>query len=208
MSENKKPNVNVEDAKKKAKGILGYFKHLVKDPIRTVPEAKARWKEVGTFALISLGVTVIPAVVSGIIMDVTKDYDNIISKILNIPTTIGAVGVLFSLFLIFVLIKISSLLKLRECKNCKEQITYGDNIKYEVLREWEKKEVSTNNSGTTHVRRTEMVEVMINCVCQKCGTPKQLKQEFRLAGYYDGNLRYSYKLDDLVKGFFTGEHIQ
>ena len=194
IGENKmdKKKVSVEDAKNKAKGFLGYIKHLLKDPVKTVPEAKARWKEVLTFALISLGVTVIPAVISGIVMKMTKDYDNIISKILNIPTMIGVVGVLFSLFLIFVLLKITAVVKLRECKNCKEQITYGDNVTYKVLREWVKKEVSSNN-GTTHVRQTEMAEVEIYCTCQNCGTLKQFKKEFRLAHYYDGSLKYSYK---------------
>lgn len=209
IGENKmdKKKISVEDAKNKATGFLGYIKHLVKDPVKTLPEAKARWKEVLTFALISLGVTVIPAVISGIVMTMTKDFDNIISKILNIPTMIGGVGVLFSLFLIFVLLKITAVVKLRECKNCKEQITYGDNVTYKVLREWVKKEVSSNN-GTTHVKQTEMAEVEIYCTCQNCGTLKQFKQEFRLAHYYDGSLKYSYELDDLVKGFFTGEHIQ
>ena len=52
-----KKKFSVEDVKKKATGFWGYIKHLVKDPVKTVPEAKARWKEVLTFALISFGVT-------------------------------------------------------------------------------------------------------------------------------------------------------
>ena len=208
MSENKKPELNVEDAKKKAKGILGYFKHLVKDPVKTVPEAKARWKEIGIFAASSLALTVVSGVLIAIVDKISKGEENIITKIVGIPSIIGGAGILFSLFLALVLLKITSVLKRRECKNCKEQITYGDNVKYEVLREWVKKEVSTNNNGSTHVRQTDMAEVQIDCVCQKCGTPKQIKLEFRLAGYYDGSLKYSYKVEDLVKGFFTGEHIQ
>lgn len=193
--------------KKNAVGFWGYIKHLVKDPVKTLPEAKARWKEVITFAVISLGVAIIPAVVSGIIMKATKDYDNIISKILNIPTTIGVVGVLFSLFLIFALLKVTMVLKERECGNCKEQITYGNNVKYEVLRKWEEKRVTTNN-GRANVDQTVRAEVKILCLCQNCGTLKEIKKQFRLAQYHNGTLRSSYEVDELVKGFFTGEHIQ
>ena len=197
-----------EEAKNKAKGFFGYIKHLVKAPVKTVPEAKARRKEVLTFTLISLGVAVIPVVINRVVTAIIKDYDSIISKILNIPTMIGVVGVIFSLFLFFVLNKITAVVELRECKNCKEQIMYDDNnITYKVLREWVKKAVLSKN-GTPHVEQTEMAEVEINCICQNCGTPKQFKREFRLAYYYDGDLKYSYKLDNLVKGFFTGEHIQ
>ena len=56
ISENEITNIQsrVEDAKNKAKGFLGYIKHLVKDPVKTVPEAKARCKEVLRFLIISL----------------------------------------------------------------------------------------------------------------------------------------------------------
>jgi len=202
-----KKKVSVEDAKNKAKGFLGYIKHLVKDPVKTVPEAKARWKEVLRFLIISLILVVTPIVIMMILKFLPNEVMDIIIKIITVPVTIGAVGVIFSGILCLLLLKITSVLKLRECPNCKEQITYGDNITYKVLREWVNKDVSSNN-GTAHVKKTEMVEVELYCTCQNCGTLKQFKQEFRLAHYYDGSLKYSYKLDDLVKGFFTGAHIQ
>ena len=202
-----KKKVSKDDVKKKAAGFFGYIKHLVKDPVTTVPESKQRWKEVLRFFLISLAVTLVPAIISAVIMMVTKDFNNIIAKILNIPTMIGGVGVLFSLFLIFVLLKISSVLKLRECTKCKEQITYGDNVSYKIIKEWTDKQVTSSNNST-HVRSTDKVSVEIRCTCQKCGTPKQFTRDFRVAEYYDGSLKYSYRVDELVKGFFTGQHIQ
>ncbi len=192
---------------KKNGGILGYFKHLVKDPIKTVPESKERLKEVSKFALVNLGIMVISLVVARVITAITNNPDNIVGDILSISAGIGLIGVVFSLFLFFVLYKISSVLKLRECTNCKEQITYGENVKYGVLRTWIKKETSSKN-GHVNVRQTEMAQVEISCVCQNCGTPKHFNREFRLAQYNNGNLSYSYVLDDLIKGFFTGEHIQ
>lgn len=202
-----KKNISMEDAKKKATGFLGYLKHLVKDPVKTVPEAKQRWKEVLRFLMISLIITVAPIIIMMILKFLPNEVMQIVIKIVTVPVIVGVVGTIFSAILCLLLAKVTAVLKLRECTNCKEQITYGDNIKYNVLREWEKKEVTTKN-GTTHVRQTEMAEVEFQCTCQKCGTSKQFKQEFRLANYYDGSLRYSYKLDELVEGFFTGAHIQ
>ena len=202
-----KKKFSVEDVKKKATGFWGYIKHLVKDPVRTVPEAKARWKEVLRFLIISLSLVVAPIVIMMVLNFLPNKVMDIVVKIVTVPVAIGVVGTIFSGFLCLVLLKITAVVKLRECANCKEQITYGDNVTYKVLREWVKKEVSSNN-GTTHVKQTEMAEVEIHCICQKCGTPKQFKQEFRLAYYYDGSLKYSYELNDLVKGFFTGQHIQ
>jgi hypothetical protein len=192
---------------KKNGGILGYFKHLVKDPVKTVPEVNARLKEVWRFALINLSIIVASLVVSAIVGAITNTSNNIVMKILEIPVGIGSIGIVFALFLVFVYHKISSVLKLRECTNCKEQITYGENVKYGVLRTWIKKETSSKN-GHINVRQTEMAQVEISCVCQNCGTPKHFNREFRLAQYNNGNLSYSYVLDDLIKGFFTGEHIQ
>ena len=202
-----KKNLSVEDVKKKTSGFFGYIKHLAKDPVETLPDAKARWKEVGIFALSSLGLTIIPAVISGIIMNINDNSDNVISKIFNIPTIIGGVGIFYSLFLIFVLLKISMVLKQRECTNCKKQICYDSNVKYEVIRKWVEKRVSTNN-GRTNVDQTERAEVKICCICQNCGTAKEFNKQFRLAQYHNGTLRSSYELDELVRGFFTGTHIQ
>ena len=204
----KKEKINIEDAKKKASGFFGYIKHLVKDPVRDMAQAKARRKELLTFLGISLGLVIVPTVTYSIASKIfSLGYDNIILDIVTIPVGIGVIGALFAGIMCLFLLKITLVLKLLQCSKCKNQVAYGDSVKYSVLREWVKKEVSSQNGRTT-VKQTEMAEVLIDCICQNCGTPKQIKREFRVAYYVDGSLKYSHDLDKLVKGMFTGEFIQ
>ena len=128
----------------------------------------------------------------------------IIKSVLNIPLFIGCIGAIYSFLLFYILNKITSALKLRECPKCKEIIVSTDDFTYKVLKEWVSKEVSTNNNRT-HVKQDEMALVEINSVCQKCGTPKQFTREFNVAHYLDGELRFSYELDSLVKDFMAGK---
>lgn len=193
---------SAEELKGKAKGALGYLKHLAKDPITTLPEAKARLKEILIFTGICAAIMLVPSIIAAAI------NVDILMTIASVFSIVGGIGFFYGIFLLFVLGKISGVMKIRECTKCKEQITYGDNIRYEILRKWKDKQVNTNNSGSTNVRETIKAEVKLYCTCQNCKTLKEFKYEFRLEEYYNGSLRYSYELDKLVEGFFTGEHVQ
>lgn len=195
-----------KDVKGKVKGVFGFIKHLVKDPVKTKEELKQRWIKLLLFFAISLGVTIGCGAISGFIMKATEEYDNIISKILNVPVAIGALGALFSFFLIWILLIVTLAMKQRECDKCKSLVTYDDNTSYEIIKQWEKKEVSSNN-GRTNVTQTEIALIKISCICQKCSAEKIIQREFKVEQYLNGNLRFSHEIDDLVKGFLTGEYI-
>lgn len=195
-------NKKIEEAKKKGAGLFKYFKHLIKDPVKTLPEAKARQKEVGKVFLIFTAIALIPQIISGLI-----ELPGFVGSIIQVITIVAGIGMLVFGFVWFAGLAIVRTMKQRECTNCKEQITYSDKITYEVLRQWEEKKTSTTNN-TVHVHQTEMARVRINCVCQNCGTAKTIEKDFRVAKYKDGILSYSYEIPELIKGFFTGEHIQ
>ena len=187
--ENKTDN----NLKGKITGIFGYFKHLVKDPVKTVPEAKARKKEVQKILLISLGLSLGGMILDSLVLRKllgTSSAYGVISTILKIPTAIGFIGVIFSGFLLVIVGKVLNNLKDLECPNCKEQITDTDSVKYSILRQWEERKVDSS-SNNIHVTQTVKALVSISCVCQNCGTEKTFKKEFITARFYDGTLKSS-----------------
>ncbi len=203
-----KEKIDVEKAKAKAKGFFGYIKHLVKDPVTNSAEAKARRKELLTFLCISLAIVVIPLVIGAILGKILPfEVVQVFTSIISIPVIIGVVGVLFSGILFLMLVKISMVIKMRECTGCKQQITLDGLVEYKVLRKWVDKEVSTQNNRT-RVTETERALVELHCKCQNCGKEKVFNHEFRLARWNNGTLAYSYELERLVEGFFTGALIQ
>lgn len=204
-----KKNVKkTNETKKKVFGFFAYIKHLVKDPVKTITEAKARRKELTRFLLISLAINIIPYVIIGVMgMILPYEITSIVKKILSIPTTIGTAGVIFSGFLLVLLIGLSNALKDLECNNCKERITYNDSVKYRIIREWEERKIS-KQSHSTQVDQTLNVEVLVSCVCQNCGQTKEFKKIFRTAKFVNGKRVHSYSLEDLIVGYFTGEHVQ
>jgi hypothetical protein len=131
---------------------------------------------------------------------------SVINTILTVLIAVGVIGTLYAAFLMYILTKVTAALKLKECGKCKEIINNLDGLTYEVLREWVAKKTETAN-GTTHITQDEMALVKISCVCQNCGTPKEITREFNLAHFLDGELKFSYELDELIEGFMTGKKI-
>ena len=203
----KKNNVPMKDGKNIVKSFFAHLKHLWKDPVKTLPEAKTRHKEVKKVCIISLIMFCVPMLLLMLfVLYLPQGIAKIVSNILCIPLIIGGIGTVYSALLFYILKKVTEGLKLRECNNCKEIIGYSDDATYRVLREWVHKKVSTTNN-TTHVTQDEMALVEINCTCQNCGTPKTITREFNVAHYLDGNLKFSYELDKLVIDFLSGRSV-
>ena len=191
---------------KETKNFFAHLMHLWRDPVKTVKEANDRRKEVLRLLLISLGLFFIPMLCQSFIDGLPIPVYSVINTILNVLIAVGVIGTLYAAFLMYILTKVTAALKLKECGKCKEIINNLDGLTYEVLREWVAKKTETAN-GTTHITQDEMALVKISCVCQNCGTPKEITREFNLAHFLDGELKFSYELDELIEGFMTGKKI-
>lgn len=203
-----KKRITAEDAKNKATNFFAHLKHLWKDPVKTVTEANDRRKEVLRILWISLILFCVPMFFFGIIRGkLTGTVYSIVSTIISVPTIIGGIGTTYSVLLCYILKKVTAALKLRECEKCKEIINNVDSVTYEVLKEWVSKKTETTDKGSVHITQDEMALVKISCVCQNCGTPKQFTREFNLAHFLDGELKFSYELDELIEDFMTGKKI-
>lgn len=185
------------------------YRKLVIDPVKSYDEFQERKRKHKLIKIVSLLLFIIPIILMVAFINILGNgeaYDTA-SSILTIPILVGAVGLLFSALLGAKLKKIKKILELRQCQSCKALIEYDDSVDYKELRRWEVKKVQSGNNGT-HVYQTVYSEVLISCVCQKCGTKKEFKEEFRVEKWTDGSLSYSYDLDELIEGLFKGTNVQ
>ena len=167
----------MSDQKKDAKNpIVKLVQHFIMDPIKTPTEADARIKEILPF----LG-----GFFGGVILFILLgNWIPPVKTLFNIVGYICMAGVFAFGFFLFRAVKAKSHLKKLQCNNCKEVITYGDNIsiaseKISISVNVEKKELS-NKKIRVQATAREYAYLEVLCKCQKCGTEKTLRENFRL----------------------------
>ena len=197
---------NRNQEKKTKRKLFAHLKHLWSDPVKTVAQANERKKEISKLLWVSLILFCAPLLCFTLLINTSNIVLLIVSKFLFIPIMIGGIGAVYAYMLFTLLKKVTSAIKLRQCGKCKEIINNSDDATYEVLKEWTTKKTSTTNN-TTHITQDEMALVKISCVCQNCGAPKEICREFNVAHFLDGELKFSYELDELVEDFITGRKI-
>lgn len=171
-----KKNVTPADAKAKAKNIFAYFKHLVKDPIRTIPEADARKKEIMPILYVSIGIAVV-----GVLLDVLFELG--FSSIL---TMIGGVGIVFCVFLLVIIKKAKDKFKALTCDDCNTMIDihtpeeFAKYVTYTIDKETVDLKVSHPDSKDGQVAYIKAegssdVTISVSFTCPKCGKVKTFK---------------------------------
>ncbi len=204
----RKNNGTMKDGKNNPKALFVYLKHLWKDPVKTLQEAKMRKKEIMNLFIISLAMFIVPTLLPNDFLSVFPEgIYKVLKGILDVLAFVGCIGGIYCAILFCIMKKVTAALKLRECEKCKEIINNIDSVTYEVLNEWVTKKTETTNNGSVHITQDDMALVKISCVCQNCGTPKQFTREFNLAHFLDGKLKFSYELDELIEDFMTGKKI-
>lgn len=225
----------IKDIPALLKGFPKNLKHLIKDPVNTVEEAKGRRKEIYPLLYMSIGLALVFVLVSLIPK---------VGDIVMLFNIIPIVGLMLSIFLISVAKKIEKKFINLECSNCKTRIAYNGDVSYKVI----KRTYNVTKSKTQNARAgidikvigKEAADVEITCKCQECGTIKTFSERFRtaecvksdnvslinadlmLANYekdiraeqaagFDGStgakITYKHDLDKLVKDYF-GNFIQ
>ncbi len=202
---------DAEKLKGKAGGIIGYLKHVIKDPVNSIEEIETRKKELKPllkWSLIIIGGAFAFIIVFSLLARLFKfGVPSFVTMLITLVAFVGCIGVVIYLFMGFVLKKGKEKFILLECPSCHARITYDDErVGYKVLNEYTKKETKQTNNRIT-VEQTTYAHVEINCICQECGAEKKFEQKFRVARYVDGIEKYFHTTESLVKGFF-GNTIQ
>lgn len=159
------------------KNPLKYLKHITKDPVTTISEAKARKKEIMPLFFISLGVLVISVVLQTFID----------SLIMSIFLLIGLIGVGFCGFLFFVIQKAKQKFTALTCDKCNTMAEiktiedFNKYISYTVLKDYAKfTGYSGNNKPTNGIfavvkySASSSAVVSVELTCPHCGEVKHL----------------------------------
>ena len=144
--------------------VFAYLKHLWKDPINDMEEAKKRKKQVLPFFLVPFGLFLVLAFLSGVF-----DSDTLmtISMISGMVSCIPA-------FLLWMIFKIERKFKDIFCDKCKTRMENGDNISYKVLGI---RETRSQQNGSITI--TTYTNIKFDCKCQNCGAKKTFTHEFK-----------------------------
>ena len=177
MADNKK---NIENKEGGKTNIIGYIKHLFKDPITTVDECEARKKEIMPWFLGSIGLAVVPSAIGGAVSALS---------FLTIFGMIGIFAVMFFGFLLYVTIKAKEKFKALTCDKCNvmaEIKTPEDFAKYVSYTVGKNVAVydgvshpASNNGVVSEIKATASasVKVAIDLTCPHCGNVKPLEYQ-------------------------------
>ena len=160
------------------KNPLEQIKHLVKDPINTIPEAEARKKEIMPWLYGSIALAVVPSVLGGAISALS---------FLTIFGMIGIFATMFFAFLLFVIKKAKDRFKALTCNQCNtmaEIKTPEDFTKYVSYVAGANQAVyggvshpASNNGVVSEITASAKatVQVAIDLKCPHCGASKKLQ---------------------------------
>ena len=157
----------------KIKELLAWFKHIVKDPIKTIAEADARKKEIMPLLYVSIGVTVVFTVLNALLE----------LGFFMIFALIGLIGIGFCAFLLFVISKAKTKFAALTCDGCNTMLdidTKEDFLKYvsyEILSDTTKFNLthpSSNNGVVSSIRATGEGNAVLSVsfICPNCGKTK------------------------------------
>lgn len=160
------------------KNPLKFLKHVVKDPVNTIPEANARKKEIMPILYVSLGVLAL-----GLILQLVAKLDFMLAL-----SFVGLVGVGFSLFLLSIVNSVKKRFECLTCDKCntlaeiKNPEDFAKYISYTVEKDVaEFKGYSGNKEATNGVfslvkyTASSTAVVSIKLTCPKCGAVKELR---------------------------------
>lgn len=200
----KTANTTQNKAVKEEGGFFTYLKHIFRDPIKSSAEAKDRKKVLSKMLLICLAATIGPVIVGSVLSNVFKSMPAIIPNLICGVGYLCFIPTLVCILMWWSVSKAVPKFENIECSNCNKRFVYNNEyMKYEVLREWEKKDVSTNsNSGRVRVEQKRYVEVGVAITCPDCGTVKKFLTEFTTEKWVDGNCVASYPVPELLELYF------
>ena len=160
------------------KNPLKFLKHVVKDPINTIPEANARKKEILSILYVSLGILAL-----GLILQLAAKLDFMV-----ILSFIGLAGVGFSLFLLSTVNKFKKKFECLTCNKCNALVEvktpedFAKYVSYTVEKNVADFKGYTGNRGPTNgvfdnveYTATSSAVVSIKLTCPQCGEVKELK---------------------------------
>ena len=160
----------------KIKELLAWFKHIVKDPIKTIAEADARKKEIMPLLYVSIGVTAVFTILDAILS----------TGFLMIFGLIGLMGVGFCALLLFVISKAKTKFAALTCDDCKTMLDidtkedFAKYVSYDILSDTTKFNLthpSSNNGVVSSVRATGEgnAVLLVTFTCPNCGKSKTFK---------------------------------
>ena len=160
------------------KNPFKFLKHVVKDPVNTIPEANARKKEIMPILYISLGILAL-----GLTLQLAANLEFMI-----VLSLIGLAGVGFSCFLLSVVSKVKKRFECLTCNECntlaeiKTTEDFNKYISYTVEKDVAEFKGYTGNKEATNgvFTKVEYVAsssavVSIKLTCPHCGAVKELK---------------------------------
>ncbi len=162
----------------KLKKILNHLKHVIKDPISTIAEADQRKKELLPLLYISIGVTVVPALLGSLISAL---------GFLMIFAFIGFIGVALFGFLLFVVSKAKKKFEAMTCSGCNTMISaetkeaFDKYVSYEILSATTKLNSNISKDGknellcTVSAKGKGTVVAQVSFKCPECGKVNSFK---------------------------------
>ena len=160
------------------KNPLKFLKHVVKDPVNTIPEANARKKEIMPILYVSLGVLAL-----GLILQLAAKLD-----FMAVLSFIGLAGTALSLYLLSILGKVKKRFECLTCDKCntlaeiKTPEDFAKYVSYTVEKDVADFKGYTGNKEATNgvfakveYTATSSAVVSIKLTCPKCGEVKELK---------------------------------
>lgn len=167
----------------KLKKLIAWFKHIVKDPVRTMKEANKRQEELMPLLYISAGLLVAPLILAAVL---SKLID--LSGILTPIAFIGFIGLALSGFLFLALQKIKIKFATLTCDGCNTMLTlttkeaFEQYVTYKINSETPNITVkpigNVGSDGTyAEVKATgnSTVIVDVTFTCPNCGKTKSFK---------------------------------
>lgn len=145
--------------------LVEKVKHFVQEPVKSMEEANERRKKVLKVLFITLAVQF----ALGLIGMLAEPLAAIVS-IVTLPCGFIVLG---CLILLLILHKQKAKFREQQCPNCKARITYGDNVRQTVLKEY-----VTRTQNKNGIIRKEYTRVQFDCRCQACGTEKTIVHDF------------------------------
>lgn len=160
------------------KNPIKFLKHIVKDPVNTIPEVNTRKKEIMPLLYISLGILAV-----GLILQVAVKLDFMIAFSL-----IGLAGTAFSLFLLSILGKVKKRFECMTCAKCgtlaeiKTPEDFAKYVSYTVEKDEAifkgycgNKEATNGVYAEVKYSASSKAVVSIRLTCPHCGEVKELK---------------------------------
>lgn len=160
------------------KNPLAYLKHIVKDPINTIPEADKRKQEIMPLLYGSIGVIAV-----GLILQIAAKLD-----FMAVFSFIGFVGIIFCVFLLSVVSAAKKKFEGLTCSKCnkmaeiKTHEDFAKYVSYTVEKDVANYKGHVGNTQPTNgayslvkVIASSSAVVAVNLTCPHCGEVKHLK---------------------------------